>query len=430
MRVGGEPPRRAHEVTESERIRRATNVFGVLNLPVVEGVVYHNDVVRRAYQAACARLGGGVRDGEACRKAQAASRLLLDLERQRRVRDQLIAKGLQPVTRTLRCKVDAAAIAAYVTGSAADADVIPKHRDGKPYGLTRRQMMRRLQGHVQDDRNDPGVGWVDVRYRHSSIGAQLVMAGHVSQSREYPRDWGADPFSMPKDLRKIALRRTGTDFDDSAAYPRAKGAIVQPVRLMIECFLRNRETILQQVGAHLFPAEARAEQRDRAKELFNSLDMHGTVEGFYHRWRLDPAANPLFSLRFRDLRLAPGERFSMRQYQNLQREGSIWLMRRMGAMTQFVKEYLQRLGDAKSRHRLRTPERTLCSYIWAEAEGISRDAKLQWSARRDYAVHNLQHDGVILDPSGSTSTRDVERELTRACSHALGYEQPVETKPM
>ena len=140
--------------------------------------------------------------------------------------------------------------------------------------------------------------------------------------------------------------------------------------------------------------------------------------------------NPLFSLRFRDLRLAPGERFSMRQYQNMQRDGSVWLMHRMGAMTQFVKTYLQQQGDAKSRHRLRTPERTLCSYIWQEAEGISRDAKLQWSARRDYAVHNLQHDGVILDPSGSTSTRDVERELTRACSHALGYEQPVETKPM
>ena len=57
------------------------------------------------------------------------------------------------------------------------------------------------------------------------------------------------------------------------------------------------------------------------------------------------------------LQLEPGESFSIRKYQNLQREGSIWLMRR-----------------------------TLSSYIWQEEEGISRDAKLAWCRRTGHLL--------------------------------------------
>ena len=88
------------------------------------------------------------------------------------------------------------------------------------------------------------------------------------------------------------------------------------------------------------------DQRDRAKRLFNSLDMHGTVAGFYANWGLDELTAPIYSLRFvhgatvrdakeRDL-LRPGDHFSIRQYANAQCEGSRWLARRMPAMRDFV----------------------------------------------------------------------------------------------
>ena len=232
---------------------------------------------------------------------------------------------------------------------------------------------------------------------------------------------------MPRALRAIALRRTGIDCDDSAAFPRAKRAVVTPAAKCIACFLRNREAILLQVGQHLFPAQSRKEQRARAKVLFNSLDMHGTVDGFYANWGLDAAVAPLFALRLQGLQLEPGETFSIRQYQNLQREGSMWLMRRMDAMTQFVRTWLTQGRDWR---RLRQPERTLSSYIWQESEGISRAAKLAWCRRAGHVVHNLQHDGVIIELRVGTPQAQIEGELRQACSHALRYEQPVEVKTM
>jgi hypothetical protein len=253
------------------------------------------------------------------------------------------------------------------------------------------------------------------------------MAGHVAYSREYAVDAATDPFSLPRALRAIALRGVGHDFDDSAAFPRAKQAVVRPAARSIACFLRNRETILQQVGQYLFPDAVASERRARAKLLFNSLDMHGTVAGFYSRWGLDEATRPLGVLRLQGLQLDAGERFSIRQYQNLQREGSMWLLRRMGAMEQFVRAWLVHTGD---RRRLRQPERTMCSYVWQEAEGISREAKLQWCVRAGHVVHNLQHDGCIIAPRAGARADEVAAQLRRACSHSLGYDQPVEVKAM
>ena len=210
-----------------------------------------------------------------------------------------------------------------------------------------------------------------------------------------------------------------------------------PVATQIATFLRNREAILRQVGAHLFPQAAQREQRDRAKQLFNSLDMHGTIAGFYARWGLDELANPIYSLRFeraatqqeaavRGL-LCPGDTFSIRQYANAQRDGSRWLKRRMPAMNDFVCGWLTLEGD---RRRLREPERTLCSYVWQEAEGISRAAKLAWCNAGGHTPHNLQHDGVIIELGRGVGTDEAVAELATVCGHALGFPQPVEMKPM
>ena len=102
-------------------------------------------------------------------------------------------------------------------------------------------------------------------------------------------------------------------------------------------------------------------------------------------------------------------------------------MRRMGAMTQFVRMWL---GQGRDWRRLRQPERTLSSYVWQEAEGISRDAKIAWCRRAGHKVHNLQHDGVIIELRADTQQAQITGELRRACSHALCYEQPVEVKAL
>ena len=164
----------------------------------------------------------------------------------------------------------------------------------------------------------------------------------------------------------------------------------------------------------------------------------GTVAGFYARWGLDELALPIYSLRFRrgateqdaaehEL-LRPGDTFSIRQYANAQRVGSRWLQQRMPAMNDFVCGWLTLEGDIV--RRLREPERTLCSYVWQEAEGISRAAKLAWCRAGGHTPHNLQHDGVIIELGRGVAPADAVASLQDACSHALGFVQPVEVKPM
>ena len=51
----------------------------------------------------------------------------------------------------------------------------------------------------------------------------------------------------------------------------------------------------------------------------------------------------------------------------------------VGAMEHFVRAWLTHTGD---RWRLRQPERTVCSYVWQEAEGVSREATLQCDGAR------------------------------------------------
>ena len=51
---------------------------------------------------------------------------------------------------------------------------------------------------------------------------KLLAAGHVVESREYACDRAADPFSLPRALREVALGRSGANLDDVDAFPNAK----------------------------------------------------------------------------------------------------------------------------------------------------------------------------------------------------------------
>ena len=76
------------------------------------------------------------------------------------------------------------------------------------------------------------------------------------------------------------------------------------------------------------------------------------------------------------------------------------------------------------------PARTLKSDVLAEREAVSRDAKLRWAHAGGHDVLSLQHDGVVIALRPGLTAADAVRELCQACSAALGYDQPVETKEM
>ena len=84
----------------------------------------------------------------------------------------------------------------------------------------------------------------------------------------------------------------------------------------------------------------------------------------------------------------------------------------------------------RARHARRRdhPERALASYVFQEAEGLSRQAKLWWCRTRGHTVHNLQQDGVVVEMSRGERATTVAAALTDACSRALGYDQPVTVK--
>ena len=57
---------------------------------------------------------------------------------------------------------------------------------------------------------------------------------------------------------------------------------------------------------------------------------------------------------------------------------------------------------------------------------------MAWAARRgDVRVTNLQHDGIVVDCDAvGMDPRAVELAMGAASSEVLGYDQPVEEKPI
>ena len=59
---------------------------------------------------------------------------------------------------------------------------------------------------------------------------------------------------------------------------------------------------------------------------------------------------------------------------------------------------------------------------------MSRQAKLWWCKTGGHDPISLQHDGVIIKLARDVCNHDAERQLSRVCSHALGYAQAVVLK--
>ena len=115
-------------------------------------------------------------------------------------------------------------------------------------------------------------------------------------------------------------------------------------------------------------------------------------------------------------------RFDLYAYVQAQYGAAECFKDRLPTMYAFVEAHLR---DQKELGRLEHPERTLKSYVLQEAEAISRCEKLRWAESVGRRVVNLQHDGVILRLWRHDDRGHVEEQLSRLCSAALGYEQPV-----
>ena len=190
----------------------------------------------------------------------------------------------------------------------------------------------------------------------------------------------------------------------------------------------NRERILVAVGEHFFGNGPPATKRRKwVKDLFNALDNDGMVGGWKQRCaqaghavragttadgaRVDLGAEGVFELTaYARSREAMTEEFE----------------RRMPAMYQFVTDWLRARRDP----RVSQSGLTAKSYFLQEAEGLSRMAKVAWARRRgDLSITNLQHDGIVV-VCEEVNPADVCAALTAACETVLGYDQPVEEKPL
>ena len=182
-----------------------------------------------------------------------------------------------------------------------------------------------------------------------------------------------------------------------------------------------REEILRKVGEYHFGDRLdRAASRKAVKSLFNALDNDGCYAAWRRNYDVPPGTAPMRGCQFAIE--ANGGRFHLPEYIRSLEGNTEWLAQRLPAMSDFVVAFLRDQGERKH------PERTLKSYVFQEAEAISRMEKLRWAEVTGRTAVNLQHDGVLLQVRPYDDVRYVERQLTGLCAAALGYAQPVSHK--
>ena len=257
-----------------------------------------------------------------------------------------------------------------------------------------------------------------------------MASGFVAASREYSFGEAADPFRLPRALREIALARRGRDMDDSASYPRACLEFFRAGREESRMFLArdNRERIMASVGEHFFGCVPPASKRRKwVKTLFNALDNDGTVGGWKQRCaQMGHTVRAGATADNAHVDLGDAGVFSLAAYARSREAMTEEFERRMPGMYRFTTDWLHARRDARECRSGLTAK----SYFLQEAEGLSRMAKVEWARRRgDLSITNLQHDGVVvvveqMDPAAVCTA------MAAASAEVLGYEQPVEEKPL
>ena len=426
-------------VTEVERILRAHHEFGRLMLQL--GPIHSPTSVEKAYEA-CLLAADSQRDHPRHRLAlqalwTARSRLRHPATQQRLLdewtRDEhLVPSRRRPITRTVLCPIDVQTMTAFC--ESADAERRPLNKKGELYGGSYATLIARFLAHVSTP-DEYGIGVLRIRFRHSALGAEFVSCGLLCGSREYAI--GPQPLKLPKLLRALALARFGAEADDSKCHPRALADLCPPARAMCGFFVAHAKPIVRALArAAILPANPHVNEAEAVahlKPLFNSLHMDGQVAGWVQRLaELEPPVEVDMGALFAPVVIA-GHSFSMSRYAEAQPRGTEWFAEHwQGRALAFTSSWMQRNGQGHKK-----PERTLKSYCLQEPEAMSRQAKITRCEDLGTPVIDLWHDGCPIAASwpgrsdGGPSLIDcLTPPLTAACSHVLGYQQPVELKFM
>ena len=164
------------------------------------------------------------------------------------------------------------------------------------------------------------------------------------------------------------------------------------------------------------------------KELFNALDNDGEVGAWRERCARDGhAVRSGTSAAGASVDLGGGVVFNLAAYARSRATLTDEFAELMPGMVTFVRDWL----CAHDRTRVHKAKLTAKSYFLQEAEGLSRQAKVAWAARRgDARVTNLQHDGIVVELPDGMNAAAVTAGMSAASAAVLGYEQPVEEKPL
>ena len=202
---------------------------------------------------------------------------------------------------------------------------------------------------------DGSMADIKLEYTFSRLADAFIAAGHISESREYATRPESDPFRLPRDLRQIALQKTGLDFDDKASFPSAKAALVRPCRGAVKAFLADRERIMQRVGNYFLsddlirsrdgetdPQKIIQIRRGNVKALFNSIDMDGSLEAWKRAQGIPSGTKPLSDL---SVTLANRRNFCLKSYISAMEAGSLWMADQLPAMRAITVQWLKATGD-------------------------------------------------------------------------------------
>jgi hypothetical protein len=111
-----------------------------------DGNVPSKTAVARLYDHAIERIDGNptATGHPRCREVRslldAARRYLSDPSRAREEAKHMLRRGLRPETRKMVCPIDTVALREYVDTAGPEADEVPRHKDGRSYGKTLRDL--------------------------------------------------------------------------------------------------------------------------------------------------------------------------------------------------------------------------------------------------------------------------------------------------
>ena len=270
------------------------------------------------------------------------------------------------------------------------------------------------------------IARIRLEYGFSEVGMDLFEAGHIEASREYAK--GEDPFKWPSELRKAAFKGMAYDFDDSAAFPTARAAMVPEGKRITEKFLEYREKILAYFGKHLFAEvgddeeneEILEERRSKMKVITNAYDMDAK-ENMWEKKFGNPHKRTLTNI---VMKLPDGTNFSMDKYRKAQEMGTKWMTTRSERMVELLNGL-----HLKGKKKYKNKKLMAKSYMLQEAEATSREAKIRWAREKGIRVINLQHDGIVLmlDPE---KEKETTRALQETASEACGYKIRIKAKKL